>query len=282
MLEENTKGLSGLTVALFESRRGEEFTRLVGKQGAQVVIAPSIVEAPLELGPELISFVAALRQGEVDALLVLTGAGNRKLVELVAPLMDREELAERLRAILVVARGPKSVVALKELGVKPQVVAPEPHTWQSLMDALKAHTALTGKRVALQQYGVPHEKLTQALLTEGAQVTQVPVYRWQLPEDLSPILSVIDAIVRAEVDVILFAAGPQAGSLFDVAARNGREAALRQALLRCAIGSIGPSCTEALRNLELEPDFEPEHGKMGQLVLLAARQVREVLAAKRR
>ena len=28
-----------------------------------------------------------------------------------------------------------------------------------------------------------------------------------------------------------------------------------------------------MRNLELEPDFEPEHGKMGHLVLEAARQV---------
>ncbi len=282
MLEENVKGLSGLTVALFESRRGEEFTRLVGKQGGQVLIAPSIVEAPLELGAELISFVAALRHGEVDALLVLTGAGNRKLVELVAPLMDREELAERLRGILVVARGPKSVAALKELGIKPQVVAPEPHTWQTLVQALEAHTPIAGKRLALQQYGVPHEKLTNALTNAGGLVTQVPVYRWQLPEDVTPILSVIDAIVRGEVDAILFAAGPQAGSLFDVAARHGREVALREALARCAVGSIGPSCTEALRNLELEPDFEPEHGKMGQLVLLAARQVREVLAAKRR
>ena len=50
---------------------------------------------------------------------------------------------------------------------------------------------------------------------------------------------------------------------------------------KLALGSIGPSCTEAMRNLELEPDFEPEHGKMGHLVLEAAKKVLEVLARKR-
>ena len=81
-------------------------------------------------------------------------------------------------------------------------------------------------------------------------MSQVPVYRWQLPEDESPILRVVDALVRDEVDAILFTAGPQAGSLCEVAAKHGREAELRAALARCAVGSIGPSCSEALRNLE--------------------------------
>ena len=72
---------------------------------------------------------------------MLTGVGNRKLVELVAPIMSRDELRERCSAIVVAARGPKAVGALRELGVKPQVVAPEPHTWQTLLEALAAQHA---------------------------------------------------------------------------------------------------------------------------------------------
>ncbi len=282
MSDAHPKGLSGLTIAMFESRHGEEFSRLVMKQGGLTLTAPSIVEAPLAFGPELEAFVAALRSGTLDGLIVLTGAGHRKLVQLVAPVMSSDELRDRLSTILVVARGPKAVGACKELGVRPQVVAPEPHTWQALLGALTAHASLAGKHFALQQYGVPHERLTRALEAEGARVSQVPVYRWQLPSDLSPIIGVIDAIIEGRVDAILFTAGPQAGSLIEVAARVGREPLLRAALARCALGSIGPSCTEALRNLELPPDFEPEHSKMGQLVLLAAREVRGVLASKRR
>jgi uroporphyrinogen-III synthase len=276
----NEPGLAGLCVAIFESRFRDEFANLVRKQGGQPLVGPTMVEAPLDLGPEVQAFVSALRQGEVDAFLVLTGAGQRKLTALVQPLMPAEELRQKLDAIVVAARGPKAVGALKELGVKPKVTAPEPHTWQSLLAALSAHMDIKGRRIALQQYGVPHERLTRALEDAGARVMQVPVYRWQLPEDLSPLEHVIDEICAGRVQAVLFTSGPQAGALIQVAKARGVEAELREALARCALGSVGPSCTEALKNLELEPDFEPEHGKMGHLVLEAARKVRQVLAGK--
>jgi len=270
-----------LRVAVFESRLGEELANLLRKQGAEPLVGPTMVEAPLSLGPELIAFVAELRAGKVDALLVLTGVGNRKLVELVAPIMTREELQQALSSLVVAARGPKAVGALRELGVKPQVVAPEPHTWQTLLEALAAQLPLSGKRVALQQYGVPHERLTRALQERGAVVVQVPVYRWQLPDDTAPLQRVVKQICEGTVDAILFTSGPQAGVLVEVAERMGTQDALRAALQKLVIGSVGPTCSEAMRNLELEPDFEPEHGKMGHLVLEAARRTPELLAQKR-
>jgi len=275
------RALRGKRVAIFETRFKDEFANLVRKQGAEPLIGPAMVEAPLTLGPELRGFAEALRQGEVDALLVLTGVGNRKLVTLLAPIMDKDELRDLLAKIVVVARGPKAVKALRELGVTPQVTASEPHTWETLLVGLTEHMSVAGKRIALQQYGVPHERLTQALEEARADVLQVPVYRWQLPADLAPLEQVIDEICEGTVDAILFTSGPQAGALIEVAQRRGREPALRAALTRLALGSVGPSCTEAMRNLELEPDFEPVHGKMGHLVLEAARKVSGVLARKR-
>jgi uroporphyrinogen-III synthase len=112
-------------------------------------------------------------------------------------------------------------------------------------------------------------------------VVQVPVYRWQLPEDLGPLERVIEAICAGTAHVVLFTSGPQAGSLIEVARRMGCEPELRAALLRCVVGSVGPSCTEAMRNLDLEPDFEPAHGKMGHLVIEAARLAPGLLANKR-
>jgi len=277
----HSEGLKGMRVALFETRFSDEFANLVRKQGAEPLVGPSLVEAPLDLGPEVQTFLDALRAGRVDGLLVLTGVGNRKLVQLVAARMSVDEFAEHLRGTLVAARGPKAVRALREIGVTPQVTAPEPHTWQALLSALEAHTTLAQKRLALQQYGVPHEQLTKALEQRGAQVMQVPVYRWQLPDDLGPLERVIEAICAGAVEVVLFSAAPQAGSLLEVAERMGREADLRRALRRCALGSVGPSCTEGLRNLELEPDFEPAHSKMGHLVLEAARLARGITDAKR-
>ncbi|MET0344323.1 MAG: uroporphyrinogen-III synthase [Polyangiales bacterium] len=277
----NERALTGQRVAVFETRLGPELANLLRKHGAEPLVGPTMVEAPLTLGPELESFAAALRAGEIDVLLVLTGVGNRKLVTLLEPIMPRDELRDRLAGIVVAARGPKAVLALRELGVKPSVVAPEPHTWEDLLRAVAAHTRLSGARVALQQYGVPHGRLTQALEGEGATVVQVPVYRWRLPDDTGPLHQVITEICAGRVDAILFTSGPQAGVLIDVAKERGDEAALRAALGRVGIGSIGPTCTEALGELAIVPDFEPAHGKMGHLVLEASRKLPEVLARKR-
>jgi uroporphyrinogen-III synthase len=270
-----------LRVALFESRYGSEFENLVRKQGGEPLLGPTLVEAPLALGEELEEFVRCLRARELSIFMVLTGVGTRKLVQLIAPIMERAELSASLSELIIAARGPKSVLALRELGLKAQVVAPEPHTWESLLAALAAHVPLAGQRVALQQYGVPHERLTRALEASGAHVQQVPVYRWQLPEDTRPLENVVNALCAGSVEVMLFTSGPQAGVLMEIAGRMGVEDALRAALGRVAVGSVGPSCSEAMRNLELEPDFEPEHGKMGHLVLEAARKVPDVLAQKR-
>ena len=270
-----------MTVALFESRFGSELAGLLHKQGAATLVAPAIVEAPLTLGPELEAFVRSLERGEIDVVLVLTGVGHRKLVALVEPLATRERLAELLRGTLLCVRGPKAAGALKESGLKADVSAPAPHTWSTLLEALDARLDVRDKVVAIQQYGVPHERLTSALGERGAQVLQVPVYRWQLPHDLAPLERNVEALCRGDVDVLLFTSGPQAGVMLEVARQMGREEALRTALKRVAVGSIGPSCTESMKNLELEPDFEPEHGKMGHLVREAAGRARALLAQKR-
>lgn len=274
-------GLEGRRVALFESRFAAELANLVRKHGGDPWLAPSLVEAELSLGDEIREFVQRLRAGQVDALCVLTGVGNRKLVELVRPLLPRDELVALLSRIVVAARGSKSVLALRELGLRPQVVAPEPHTWQELLEALRAYLPLAGKCVALQQYGAPHERLTQGLISAGARVLQLPVYRWQLPADCAPLSRVVQGICDGQIEVILFTAGPQAAALLEVARREAVEAPLRQAMSRMAIGSVGPSCSETLSGLGFEPDFQPEHGKMGQLVLEAVRQAGPVLRRKR-
>ncbi len=38
------------------------------------------------------------------------------------------------------------------------------------------------------------------------------------------------------------------------------------------VASIGPTTSETLRDYELQVDVEPEHSKMGQLVVAAAEQ----------
>jgi len=54
--------------------------------------------------------------------------------------------------------------------------------------------------------------------------------------------------------------------LFQLAATEGMSERLRKAFDTVLIASIGPVCSEALREHGLASDFEPEHPKMGYLV----------------
>ena len=58
-------------------------------------------------------------------------------------------------------------------------------------------------------------------------------------------------------------------------------AVLERARGHLVVASIGPVCSEALRRHELPVDLEPEHPKMGHLVVALAQRGRELLEAKR-
>jgi len=180
-----------------------------------------------------------------------------------------------------VARGPKPVAALKELGLVPAVTVSEPNTWREVLDALDAAMTVRGKKIGVQEYGVPNPELAAALEQRGATVKTIAIYRWALPEDLAPLREAIQKILRGEADVALFTNGAQVENLFKVAAYDKAEERLRRGCKNLAIGSIGPICTQVLEQYGLKPDMEPEHPKMGSLIAEVAASAQAVLTAKR-
>ena len=54
---------------------------------------------------------------------------------------------------------------------------------------------------------------------------------------------------------------------------------LRQPLVHMMVASVGPICSEALRDHRVHVDMEPSHPKMGVLVKEAAEQSAGFLAA---
>src|SRR5262249_6891343 len=56
---------------------------------------------------------------------------------------------------------------------------------------------------------------------------------------------------------------------------------LRRGVSNMVVASVGPSCSQALREELIEVDLEPRHPKMGQLVKEASEQSVELLTKKR-
>lgn len=276
-----SRALGEFVVLSFESRRAKEMAELICRQGAVPVLAPSMREVPLQENPAAVGFLEQLEAGQLDAVIFLTGVGLRTLVAVLRDRCEPERLASLLRRTIIAARGPKPVAALRELGLAPNLTAPEPNTWRELVGALDAAGPIAGKRVAVQEYGVANDELISALQNRGAKVLRVPVYRWALPLDTGPLRDGVRRLAGRNCHAALFTSATQVDHVVQVARELGLEEALMSAAESVLIGSIGPICSDALRRHGLPIDLEPEHPKMGHLVAVVAREGRRLWAAKR-
>lgn len=267
-----------------ESRRAEEVRALIATYGGEPMVAPALREVPIAGNAAALDFAAALIDGRFDLVVFLTGVGVRSLVEAIAPAVPAARLVEALGRIKVVARGPKPTAALRELRVPVWATVPEPSTWHelvALVDERLGRAALSGMRVAVQEYGASNPDLIAALAERGAHVTPVPVYRWALPEDLGPLEAAVAALAEGRVDVALFTTGVQVQHLWRVAADRRAESAVREGLLRAVIGSIGPTTSAELRRHGVAVDVEASHPKFGLLVRELAERAGAIAGAKR-
>ena len=102
--------------------------KLIAHYGGQPMVAPSMKEVPLESNTEALDFVRTLVDDGFDMVIFLTGVGTRALARLAETVYPREQFVAALRKTMIVARGPKPVAALMELGVPASLAVPELNT----------------------------------------------------------------------------------------------------------------------------------------------------------
>jgi uroporphyrinogen-III synthase len=235
-------------------------------------------EVPLEQNERALAFAADLLEGRFDMVLFLTGVGTRALGKVVETRYEFSKFLDALRRVKIIARGPKPVAVLREWDVPIHVRVPEPNTWREILAELEPLPS--GKRIAVQEYGKSNSELIEALRAGGLQVTTVPVYQWDLPEDITPLRAAIQTICDGQAAAVLITTSIQVDHVLKVAAAMHCEDRLRARLATMMIASIGPVASEAIREHGLHVDFEPTHPKMGFLVKEAAEQSAGILATK--
>ena len=267
----------GLRVLSLESRRSAEIEKLIRARGGEPFVAPSMREVPLEDNPEAFAFATRLFAGEFDMMILLTGVGSRLLNQILETRYPPGAFAAALRKLAVVVRGSKPMAVMREWNVPVAVTVPEPNTWREILAATEARPE---RKIAVQEYGRSSPELLEGLRARGAQVTTVPVYQWDLPEDTGPLREAVRRLGAGEFDVALFTTSVQILHLLQIAAEEGMEGQVRAALQRMVVASVGPSTSETLREHDLPVDFEPSHPKMGFLVNETAQRAREILQSK--
>jgi uroporphyrinogen-III synthase len=274
----------GLRVGALESRMAPEMERLIARHGGIPVVAPSMQELPLSDHPQALAFGETLLSGNIDVVVLLTGVGCRTLFDILETRFPREAIKEALEKTILVVRGPKPAGFLKSMGLHPQIQVPEPNTWRDILHVLDVSypEGLTEKRLAVQEYGVSNPELLEGLKQRGAQVIPVPVYRWTMPDDLTPLQQLLDQILIEEISVLLITNAVQVDHLMKVVEDRSKNNQLKSVLAHMMVASIGQLASERLRHHGFPVDLEPSHPKMGILVKEASQKAHTILETKRR
>ena len=276
MSEPAAPPLAGFTVAVTAARRREELTTLLERRGARVLEGPAIRIVPTQDDDELLAATRACVEPAADVVVVTTAIGFRGWMEAA----DGWGLGERLRACLgraeLLTRGPKAKGAVRAAGLV-ESWSPASEASDEVLARLLAE-GVAGRRVAVQLHGEPLRELTGALRAAGAQVVEVPVYRWVLPEDVRPLRRLVEQTVAGAVDCVTFTSAPAVSSMLTVAREIGHGPALVEALQGpVLVAAVGPVTAAPLDRAGI-PSVQPERARLGALV----RTVVEELPARRR
>jgi uroporphyrinogen decarboxylase len=276
------RDFAGRVVAAFESRRGPEMQRMIGRHGGEARVSQSMQEISHAENELAVDFAHRLITGEITTVIFLTGVGFRYLLQTVEKRIDRQRFLDCLSDVTTIARGPKPAAALREVGVTATHRVAEPNTWREIIALVDRELAVASHVIAIQEYGKSNTSLTAGLEARGARVLSVPVYRWALPDDCGPLLENARAIADLEVDVALFTSAQQIVHLLQVAETANLKERLLAGLAYTTVCSIGPTTSEQLRQLGIQVDMEPSRPHMAHLVREAAQRSEELTARKKR
>jgi uroporphyrinogen-III synthase len=250
-----------MRILSLESRRAVEIETLIRARGGVPFVAPSMREVPLQNNLPAFVFCDRLLAGDFDMVIFLTGVGAKLLAQAIETRHPAGLFQEALRGVTVVVRGPKPSGVMREWKVPVAAVAPEPNTWREVLAVTEGWPE---RRIAVQEFGRTSEELIAGLEARGAEVTKVPVYQWQLPEDTGPLRDAAHRLARGEFDWVIFTTSVQLDHLQQIGEEEGVD--VTGALRKVKIASIGPTTSETLREQDLQVDFEPSHPRMGILV----------------
>lgn len=271
--------LDGLRILSLESRKAHDMQALILREGGLPVLAPSVKERAIEGDDTALRFIQDLEARRFEVVVFMTGVGLAFMRDTLLPHMPAERIGAALRSSRIVSRGPKPVGILRELGVKVDVMIPEPNTWREIVQAIHLRPE---RRIAVQEYGRPNEELTKALTALGAEVTNIALYKWDLPDDLRPLEEAVRKLASGGIDLVLFTSSIQYDHLMEVAQRLGIADRVWNALQQhVAVASVGPVMTEWLTARGIEPDIVPRHPKMWALVKAASEEALGTIARKR-
>lgn len=264
--------LAGFTVGVTAARKVEEQIALLTRRGASTVWAPALSLHPRRVADhELRAVTEQVLSRKVDIFLATTGIGMKAWFDTVEDWGLLTEVVDHLAQAEILARGPKSVGALRRRGLR-ELWAPDSERFDDVLAHLRGRD-LRGAHIVVQEHGQSLSMVAHALRRLGASVTSVAVYRVEAAEDPAPMFTLIDQIADRSLHAVTFTSAPAVAALMEAASSVGRRdevvAALQADVLATCVGPV----TSAAFELWGVPTIEPERARLAAMVRLLEQEL---------
>jgi uroporphyrinogen-III synthase len=257
--------LAGFRIGVTAARKVDEQIAMLVRRGAEVEWAPALSMNPNRVDDaELRAATADVLSRPVDMFLATTGIGMKTWFAAADAWGLADQLVAALRASEILARGPKSVGALRRRGLR-ELWAPESECFEDVLQHLRGRE-LTGRRIVVQEHGQSLSMVAHALRRRGADVTVVTVYRVAGADDPEPMFKMIDLIADRQLDAVTFTAAPAVAALMEAAGPTGRRDDVITAFQADVVAScVGPVTAAAFEPWGV-PTIYPDRSRLAAMV----------------
>ena len=257
--------LAGYRIGVTAARKVEEQVQLLERRGATVIWAPALSTDPNRVDDaSLRAATDEVLARPIDLFLATTGIGMRTWFAAAESWGVLDKLVEALGESEILARGPKSVGALRRQGLR-ELWAPESEEFEDVLEHLRGRD-LTGKRIVVQEHGQSLSMAAHALRRRGADVTTVAIYRVVSADDPEPMFHLVDEIADRALHAVTFTSAPAVAALMEAAGSTGRRDEVIGAFQDDVLASCVGPVTAAAFEMWGVPSIYPDRSRLAAMV----------------
>ncbi|TNM38619.1 uroporphyrinogen-III synthase [Nocardioides albidus] len=257
--------LSGFRIGVTAARRADEQIALLERRGASVVHAPALSVDPNRIDETaLLAATKDVLGQPVDVFVATTGIGLKSWFSAAERWGLLDDLVAHLETAEILARGPKSVGALRRFGLR-ELWSPESEEFEDVLAHLRGRD-LGGVRIVVQEHGQSLSMAAHALRRVGAEVTTVAVYRVEGAADPEPMFGLIEDIAARRVDAVTFTAAPAIAAMMEAATSTGHRDEVVGAFQADVVAACVGPVTAAAFEMWGVPSIYPERSRLAAMV----------------
>lgn len=255
---QKTLSLKGKTIALTRpAGQAEEAGKLIEEKGGVPYFIPAIEIKGLSNHAPIKKFITELQNGQVDYVILMSTNGVKYLFSAAETLKLNSQLKEGLTKSFVIAVGPRTAEALKECGVRVDLV-PLKYSSEGLIERLQGRD-LKEKRIRIPRTSNATPTLTDKLREMGADVEEIYVYESGLPVDEKLKAKFYEDLTSGKINAIVFGSGLSAKNIFKMLSEKTPMETLRKIVnAKVTTVAIGPTTAEALHEMNVKVDVVPK------------------------